>query len=326
MLALLGQTARLKTLNGISVTPAGFSVARVRRRNGARPELESCVFRPLAEVDPDKALASLAREYRLGNAPCSAVMEAQSYSLLLIEAPAVPPAELQAAARWRIKDLIDFPPDQAVIDVFDLPGQPPGRPRTIYAVAARAATVQGYAAQLRGAGLKLSVIDIPELVLRNIAALLPEDSRGLALLHLAQHGGHIVLTRQSMLFLTRSIETGTARLMSYLPPAAQGRSDGFDEPTPELKQALDGIILEIQRSLDYYESHYAQPPITQLVITPMEPEVPGAVKYIAANIGIPTHELDLNQVIQCAAPLSRSLQARCLLAIGAALRTGNGSA
>lgn len=324
MLALLGQTARLKALNGISVTPAGFSVARVRRRIGARPELESCVFRPLGEADPAQALASLAREYRLGKSPCSALMEAQAYSLLLIEAPAVPPAELQAAARWRIKDLIDFPPDQAVVDVLDLPAQPTGRPRTVYVVAARTATIKGYVGQLHGAGLKLSIIDIPELALRNIATLLPEDSRGLVLLHLAQHGGHIILTRQSMLFLARSIETGTARLMSCL-PAAQQRSDGFDAPTPELKQALDGIILEIQRSLDYYESHYAQPPITQLVITPMEPEVPGAVKYIAANIGIPTREIDLNQVVQCTAPLGRSLQARCLLAIGAALRTGNGT-
>ena len=326
MLALLSQKSRLKTQNGISVTAAGFSVARVRQREGMRPELEACTFHPLlAEADAAKDLASLAREYKLGKAPCNAVMEPLTYSLLLIEAPAVPAAELPAAARWRIKDLITFPPDQAIVEVFDLPAQPPGRARTVYVVAARTDTIQGYIKQLHDADLKLAVIDIPELALRNIAALLAEDARGLALLHLAQHGGHIILTRQSALYLARSIETGSAKLMSHLSQGSPARSDGFNEPTPELKQALDGIILEIQRSLDYYESHYAQPAITQLVITPMEPEIPGAVNYIAANIGIPTRELDLNQILQCTAPITRSLQARCLLAIGAALRTGNGA-
>lgn len=319
MLALLRQKARPKTLTGISITPAGYSAARVRCRDGLIPELIQCVFRPSAsEADPDKALASLAREYQLAGTPCSAVVEAQAYSLLLIEAPPVPPAELLAAARWRIKDLIDFPPDQAVIDVFDLPSQPPGRPRSVYVVAARTSLVQTYAKSFREAGLKLSIIDIPELVLRNIAALLPEDSRGLVLLHLAQQGGHIILSRQAELYLARSIETGTAQLMSHV-PASQG--EGFAEPSDDLKQALDNIILEIQRSLDYYESHYAQPPIAHLIITPTQPQVPGAVDYIAANIGILTRELNLNDILQCAEPLSRSLQTRCLLAIGAALRT-----
>ena len=76
MLALLSQKSRLKTQNGISVTAAGFSVARVRQREGMRPELEACTFHPLlAEADAAKDLASLAREYKLGKAPCNAVME-----------------------------------------------------------------------------------------------------------------------------------------------------------------------------------------------------------------------------------------------------------
>ena len=94
MLALLRQKARPTTLTGISITPAGYSAARVRCQDGLRPELIQCVYRPPAsEDDSNKVLASIAREYRLAGTPCSAVMGAQAHSLLLIEAPSVPPAD-----------------------------------------------------------------------------------------------------------------------------------------------------------------------------------------------------------------------------------------
>ncbi|MDZ7748253.1 MAG: hypothetical protein U5K43_04970 [Halofilum sp. (in: g-proteobacteria)] len=43
------------------------------------------------------------------------------YQLLQIEAPPVPAAEMRRAASWRVRELIDFPVDQAVVDTFDPP-------------------------------------------------------------------------------------------------------------------------------------------------------------------------------------------------------------
>ncbi len=52
--------------------------------------------------------------------------------------PAACDNELRAAVRWRIKDLIDFHIDDAVIDVFEMPAHARGGPnRMMYAVKAR---------------------------------------------------------------------------------------------------------------------------------------------------------------------------------------------
>ncbi|MEW6352742.1 MAG: agglutinin biogenesis protein MshI [Pseudomonadota bacterium] len=297
---------------GISVSAQGVSVVRVVRDEGRAPRLEACAFRPCEAVaHQDKVLGELMKDYGLMQARCVRLMEPGSYHLLLVEAPNVATPELKAAVRWRIKDLIDFHVDDAVIDVFDIPGQGvQGRPKMMYVVVARAALVQSYVDRAEEARLNLTVIDIPELALRNITALLPEDDAGVALLHLDPQGGHIILTRQSDLYLARNIEV-----------AAEHLAHSGTELAPPLQRALDGVILEIQRSLDYYESHYAQPPITHLYVTPLEKEAPGLMEYIGANLSVAVRQLDVNQLLQCTPPLNRALQARCLLGIGAALRT-----
>lgn len=249
-------------------------------------------------------------------------MDASRSSLLLVEAPEVDPTELKAAVRWRIKDLIDFHVDDAVLDVFDIEGQR-GRTKMMYVVVARITTVQSHIDLLEGAHVNLGVIDIAELAQRNIAALLPEDQSGVALLHLTPRGGLLTLTRQGSLFLARTLEFGTDQLISALPVPQENEftlDDEDDGPPAGLRRLMDSIVLEIQRSLDYFESHFGLPPISGLVIAPLAQPVPGLAGYLGGNLGLPVRMLDLNSTLDCAQPLSDETQARCLPAIGAALR------
>lgn len=249
-------------------------------------------------------------------------MDSSQSTLLLVEAPEVDPAELKAAVRWRIKDLIDFHVDDAVIDVFDIEGQR-GRTKMMYVVVARIATVQEHINLLEKAHVNLGVIDIAELAQRNIAALLPEDQNGVALLHLTARGGLLTLTRQGSLFLARPIEFGTEQLAATLPAAQENEftlDEESDGPPAALRRLMDAIVLEIQRSLDYYESHFGLPPISSLVVAPLAQPVPGLAGYLGGNLGLPVRTLDLNTVLDCEQTLSDELQARCLPAIGAALR------
>jgi len=259
---------------------------------------------------PAKLLSELTKEYGLSGIPSLGVMEAGAYSLLLVETPSVPAAEVKAAIRWRIRELIDFPVEEAVIDIFDIPGQKTlGRPGTTYVVVARSALIQERIELLESSGLNLTVLDIPELALRNIAALLPQDARGVAMLYLTPRGGYITLTRQGTLYLARNIEIGTEQLT-----ATQDNSGGFNSAL------LDSIVLEIQRSLDYYESYYSQAPITHLAIVPGGYALLAEAAYIADKLGITVTPLDLNTVLTCKTPLNTRLQALCLTAIGTALR------
>src|SRR5690606_10044139 len=133
--------------------------------------------------------------------PAGTLLDRNDYQLLLVEAPDVRPDELRAAIRWRIRDLVGFHIDDAVIDVFEIPDQRhANRNRMMYAVAARSHRVTERAQMLDDAGLHADVVDIPEMALRNFATLLPEESRGIVLIHLIADGGVIIVSRQGTLF------------------------------------------------------------------------------------------------------------------------------
>lgn len=279
------------------------------------PQLDACRYLPLESgADAAVALEGLVSELGIEHGRSVIVMQPETHSLLLIEAPDVQPAELKAAVRWRIKDLIDFHIDDAVIDVFEIPeqGAAPGKARLMYAVAAKASTIHGQVKTLEKTSLNLEIIDIPELAIRNIVALLDEDVRGTAFLYFGQQGGVITLTRQGSLYLSRNIDVGLQQMV-----AASGNEG---ELHPQTQQALDRIVLEVQRSLDYYESHFSQPPISSLVLAPLEQEIPGVIPYLSANLGLAVSVLDLNTVFETNETIDSATQARCLTAIGAALR------
>jgi MSHA biogenesis protein MshI len=230
------------------------------------------------------------------------VLDPSGYRLLLVEAPDVPPDELRAAVRWRVKDLIDFHVDDAVIDVFEMPPHARGGPRRMmYAVTAKADVVKREIERVEAAGFKLDVVDIPELSLRNIAALL-ESGRGAALLYLSERRGTLLLVRQGVLYLARHIETGVATLAEA------------DELRADL---VAGLALEVRRSLDYFESHYEQTSILKLHVSGLEAADREA---IARELGLGVAEVDLAELFETDEALSPELQRLCMPAIGAALR------
>ena len=288
----------------VAICPAvtGVTLAQVRRESGLPPVLEVCESHEAKATDQAGLLSQLRRQHDLDNYACISVMDIGSYNLLLVEAPDVQPAELRAAIRWRVKDMIDFHLDDAVIDVFEVPNQKmAGRNHMMYAVVARAAQVKQRIDQLTGAGINLTIVDIPELALRNIAALLPEDVGGVALLYLTDDTGLITITRQGVLYLSRQIDIGASEL-------AAG---------PE---HFDSLVVELQRSLDYYESHFSQPAVSSVVIAPLPQTVTGLTEYLHKQLDLTVRMMDLNQMIDTPTVMDEAFQAQCLLAIGAAMR------
>jgi MSHA biogenesis protein MshI len=83
---------------------------------------------------------------------------------------------------------------------------------------------------------------------------------------------------------------------------------------------LDNIVIEVQRSMDYYESHFSQPQVSSLVMTPIGKEIPGITEYLSEQLQIPARILDVNELIDVDEPIPATVQSRCLLAIGTALR------
>lgn len=300
MWSFLNRAPRSGSQIGVFVTPEGVAAAQVSASGARKPRLECCVYEPRAAQDP---LARVASRLSARRAETISVLEPSAYHLSLVEAPDVPAEELRAAIRWRIKDLIDFHVDDAVIDVFEMPRHARGgAARMMYAVTAKAELVKRQIELVEGAGLDLGVIDIPELALRNVAALLETEGRGTALLHLGDRRSTLLLVRQGVLYLMRHVETGALTLAD----AGEMRSE-----------LVVGLALEVRRSLDYIESHYEQTSIPQVHTSGLE-EADRA--QLARELGIPVSGVDVAALFETTEDVPPQLQRLCLPAVGAALR------
>ena len=289
---------------------SGVSAALVRRAGDAPPVLAWAEF--LATADHGAAFGELRQRRNLENLRCTSLVDIGDYSLILTETPAVPAAELRDAVRWRVKDMIDFSVEDAVIDVFNVPTLKGGQDNMLYAVVVPRQAVRQRAMQLSDAGFALECVDIPEFAIRNLTSLMPEDVGGVTFVHLEENAGLITITRQNTLYLSRRFDYGRSRLAAA----------GVTEVTPEIEGSLDGIVIEIQRSLDYYESHFAQPPVHGVVMSPLGHDIKGLADYLGSQLGIPTRIMALDALIEMEDPLSPGSEGQCLAAIGAALRYG----
>ena len=104
-------------LLGIEFSAGGIAVAHVNYSDRGHPVLQSCRFLAGEENTPPP-LSQYIDEQGLKGMTCNVVIPSSSYSLLLSEAPNVEDTELADAMRWKGKDLIDFPIEEAILDGF----------------------------------------------------------------------------------------------------------------------------------------------------------------------------------------------------------------
>ncbi|KIZ33659.1 hypothetical protein [Stutzerimonas stutzeri] len=286
---------------GIEAGPQGIALAQVVRVPGARPMLPYCEhLEGSAEVQA-ALLEKAVSERALQGLPTNVLLHPSEYQMFLLEAPEVPPQELRDAMRWRIKDMISQPLDDVVIDCFALPEDAyRGRTRMVYCAVLEKARMQHYAQLVRQAGLYMASIDITEMAFRNLGSLAGAEGMNLALLRLRTSEGLICIQNGADLYMARRIEQGLAR-------AAQD---------------LSSTTLEIQRSLDYFESQLGKGYINRLMLLPMKQDGERTYQGLASGLAVNLQRLDLRELFpgQPGVELTEAQQAFCIGAVGAALR------
>lgn len=316
---MFGFTRRVRDTSLTAIIPqqGGLGIASVQHDLANNARLHSCEFIPWDDSKSQQhSLQSQAKRHGLLRKACTTILEIGDYSVLSVEAPDVPSNELRQAIRWQIKDLIDFHIDDAVLDVFDAPASgADGRQRNLYVVVTRASTVQQRIKSLQEVDINLTTIDVPELVLRNITARLPEDEQGVAMIYLEQNRGLLVLTRQATLYLARVLDIGYEELLQSTTQSSDSKSGNAN-----FNPVYDRLVLELQRSMDYYDRYFMQAPISSVVFAPVPVEIAGLSEYVSANLGVTARNLDLNEILNADLTLEHKLQADCLLAIAAAMR------
>ncbi|MCP3666577.1 MAG: pilus assembly protein PilM [Gammaproteobacteria bacterium] len=266
---------------GISIQSDAFSVVLLEQSASGSPRIIDCRHHILEQAgDEQEILRTLGKEGRFKKLMAEVVMEPESYALLQVEAPEVAPDELRSAIQWRIKDLIDFHIDDAVLDYFEMPAPSrKGVPKLMYVVAARAIAVRRLVEHVESAGLTPNVIDITELALRNIAARATESDGFCCLLYLAENYGVIQIVKDETLYLNRRMEINVADFR---------RAEGDDS------ELVDSLLLELQRSLDYQESQYGLGQVREVIIAAPDDLSDRLAKYISETLPVSAKPLSEN--------------------------------
>lgn len=293
----------------INLMPDRVDVCHVNVTGKARPEILLCdSYRK--EGGDIATLARLRRELDLDRHRCITLLKGGEYQLTQVEAPAnVPEAEARGAARWRLKDLIDYPVEMATVDAVFVPAaETSGRPQQMLAVSAKNETIAGTVRPFNEAEIALDVIDIPELAQRNFAQRLELEGRALVLLAFDERGGLLTFTCGGELYQSRRIDISLK---------------SFDGSSSDQRKGLyDRLVLELQRSLDHFDRQFRNIVVARVMLTP----VPGADdmrEHLAASLDVPVALIHLSEIVDfphIPELHENARQAQCLQMIGAAMR------
>lgn len=303
------KSRKVHGLLAIGFDADGLCAARVTRVPSAKPVVEFVAFYSCKQPAPPEVLDKLARDMHAAQYRVSTLLGGRDYQMLSVESPNVPPEELKAAVRWRLKDMLDFHVDDATVDVLDIPVDRNAAVRVnqMFAIAARNAVVEARQTLFSTAKVELSVIDIPEAAQRNIAALLEPEGRGLAMLYFNSEGGLLTVSFNGELYLSRRVEVTLEQLQETDPD----RRNGY----------FDRITLELQRSLDHFDRQFHFVTVVKLLLAPLPNS--SLIDYLSSNLYMPVDSLDLATVFDLSKTpdlASVEQQHRHFLTLGAALR------
>ena len=293
---------------GVVLGEDSFALVVVRRDDGGKPSIDHCRVHSAHGAVGARLRAVLDKLGARRAATC-AVVDADDYQVVQVEAPDVLPSEMRAAVRWRLRDAISFEVDEAAVDVFEIP-DPARRTQTrmLFAVAARDAAIERsdqHAATRRERLLRD----------RHSRAVPAQPQRAAA----AGRQGRRDAGAQRELRAAGHDAPG-----SDVPHSSHRHRASFRAARAGARRsALDAgaLALELQRSLDYYESHYDQTPIGDLVIAPGGERAQRVAAALRNETSLRVSVLDVREFCNVYKSGELVTDWPSLMALGAALRT-----
>lgn len=216
------------------------------KRNGQRVQVafeETVSFGQWAE-HLDKWVA----QHGLAGTPTYAAFSIHWYQILQIDRPAVEAEEITSALSWSVKELTGSDKEM-IIDYTDLPVPLAGNAK-INVFALPKEDVESLSKAIFEANLDLKQITVEEIATNE---LLPVQND--AVLSLVQEAGEEIclnIIKDGQLYLSRRLK-GFENLGSF--------------SEDELQMGIgESLSVQIQRSMDFYESQLRQAPVRQIVM------------------------------------------------------------
>lgn len=293
-------------ITGIDIGAGGIKVVRIAR-GGKSPKILSAV---LVEFPPDPAQAmSISADLRhlqagkkIGSGTIVTLMPGKDLTIRSLTLPKMPFSELREAVRWEAKRHISYPVDAAQIEYIIVNEKREGEVEKydLVMVAAEQGKVLDQLIPFREAKIKVSAVDANALALRNILRLreIPADANTLVV-DIGAGKTEINIFKGGTLRFSRCIESGgldmtraiadalaiglpeaedKKRALNVLSPA------GEDQAIMAVQSRLDGLLMEIRRSVEYYKSTFREKDVESMVLTGGASLMPGIVEYCARSL------------------------------------------
>ncbi len=295
---------------GIALHPSGALAAvasGVVSADGGRKVLGHC-FQPLADW---QALGVWARQLPCRRVRVVLVLPSDRYQLQLLDALPVADSELADAMRFRLGELADVPLEQLLVQAFRLPEDAyRGRQNMVFVAMSPRDSVQTLVNHCREQQLRIEAVTITELALLGLLEPL-EPETSIAILELEKDNGRLLIYSQGALYLRRDLQTGAAALTTELAQLdnnseltvagswSDSLSVGESAPAAGGFQRLDTLALEIQRSLDYFDSQQGMGVVGQLWLVAAIDELDDSLLLaLEQRLAMPCRRLSLGHWIE----------------------------
>jgi MSHA biogenesis protein MshI len=234
---------------------------------------------PTESLGQVKVLTKAVSTFGIKGRAATITLSPGTYTLLQIERPPVEDEELVAAARWRVKSMLDYPVDEAVLQVFDAP-QPNERQRApmLNVVAAPARAVREVAGIVRKAGLVLQKVTVAEFAIRDLVSLGGNRPGPTVAVFLTARQGMIQVTCNGEIYLSRRLDYGLSSV----------------KPVDVLATGIHNTLpLELRRTIDYFDSHFSAGSIRRILAGPAESNFMSFMRHAGEVVGLDVSPLEL---------------------------------
>ncbi|MGS2721203.1 MSHA biogenesis protein MshI [Paraglaciecola aestuariivivens] len=231
---------------GIEIGVNDFHISVIQKSKG---QLHWVKQHSLPIDDWQSELKTFVEKNHLANTKCNVALSISKYQLLQLDRPEVAENEINQALQWSVKEQL-FSEFELAIDYFD-PPVAASNVKKVNVVAIGEQEICDIRDGVLKAGLNLNTIGVEELVTCNLVE--PSDDAVIILKH--EDGGQLSLNivKRNLLYFSR-------RLRGYENIASFSKD--------ELKMAVvDNLSLEIQRSMDYFESQLRQAPVKKVYLS-----------------------------------------------------------
>lgn len=243
--------------------------------------------------------SNFAKKHDLESAPIYWLLSPTDYQLTLIDSLPVPKEEFNDALTWRLRNLISYPLNEAVIDSFKFPAKKTSEGGMVGAVTAKTKSLIQIVNLLENIDLNLTAIDIPELAMRNLTALHEDDEKSTAFLYFFDNMLILNITCQKLLYFTRRIS--------------------LNENNHTSPEAFEKLSLEILRYFDYFQSQWRYPTPGRIYVGAHKKNSEEIAASLSTYLLLPVEKFPLKHFLLSKDKVD-TLEKDYLLQLGCALR------